>query len=175
LNESGILSSSVIEVAIWFIRTRDQRPCDECRGIQSPNFNFLLSEEGWFTCKHVGYKATIRQMWEVFKVEKCVLGSEDKKNQPNIWKKIVSCGWVLKTIYLDRVQKDHLEQVQDLPSRWRFKKIISKDVMIFHMDQHSRRPSSTQIRTPHMDQAQRIHQHNHPLTRYCSLMLIILD
>lgn len=68
-------------------------------------------------------------------------------------KKIVSCGLVLKTIHLIRVQKDHL--VQDLPSRWRFKKIISKDVMIFHKDQHSRRPSGTQIRTPHMDQAQR--------------------
>lgn len=27
--------------------------------------------------------------------------------------------------------------------------------MIFHKDQHSRRPSGTQIRTPHMDQAQR--------------------
>lgn len=85
---------------------------------QTLNDNFLLYEDGWFTCKHVDYQARIRRMWEVFKVEKCVLGSEDKKNQLIIWKKkIVSCGLVLKTIHLIRVQKDHLKQVQDLPSR----------------------------------------------------------
>jgi hypothetical protein len=59
---------------------------------QTLNDNFLFSEEGWFTCKHIGYQAMIHRMWEVFKVEECVLGSEDKKNQLIIWKKIVRVG-----------------------------------------------------------------------------------